>query len=120
MLEDMKGGVAYIDQIPLLSKKTVSDFDFSQQGWNKLNEVFIISTKDEKFPLLIRTIIEALLLRDVMESNKFTLINDKTDSEDKITGAKHRFRAPEALGFLNNIYSAFKSLGIILMDNGAE
>lgn len=120
MMEDIKGGAVYIDQVPNLSQKIVSDFDFSQSRWNKLSYVFIISTKDEKFPLLLRTVVEALLLRDVMENNKFTLINDKAETDDKITGAKHRFRAPEALGFLNQIYNSFRSIGLTIKKREAD
>ncbi len=113
-LEDRTGGNVYIGQASKISK--INEWDFNEQGWNTFKEVFIFSLPGEQMSLSLRTSIEAKILKHLMNSKNFKLINDKAESEDKLRYAEFQLNDHNIVFFFNKIKSVFACLDIHLLD----
>ncbi len=113
-LEDRRGGNVYVGQASKLSK--ITDWNFDDPGWKTFKEVFIFSLKGDQMSMSLRTSIEAKLIKFLMESKNFKLINDKAESEDKIKYAEFQLNDPNIVRFYNKMNAVFKCLDIFLLE----
>ena len=110
--ERNKGGRVYIGQAPNILE--LNDINFADVGWNKLNEILIIS-KNEIFPLSLRLSIEARVLKTVRENKFFSLLNNKKDVEEKINSSEFQFKDLNVRIFYLNVEKIFACLSVDLL-----
>jgi hypothetical protein len=113
-LDDRRGGNVYVGQASKLSK--ITDWNFDEQGWSSFKEVFIFSLKGEAMTMSFRTSIEAKLLKFLMDSKNFKLINEKAESEDKLRYAEFQLNDPNVVRFFQKISAIFRCLDITLLE----
>jgi len=113
-LEGRRGGNVYVGQASKLTR--VNDWNFDEPGWNSFEEVFVFSIEGEQMSLNLRTAIEAKLLKFLMNSTEFTLLNDKAESEDKLRYAEFQLKEPEVVRFYDKIKTILHCLDISLLE----
>ncbi|HEC92031.1 MAG TPA: hypothetical protein ENI51_03410 [Candidatus Atribacteria bacterium] len=110
--ENYKGGYVYIGQKG--SVQELENLDFKKDGWNKLEEILIFSKKDQ-LRLSLRTAIEAKILKEVMNNEKFRLLNNKRESEEKIKLSEFQLEDLDVKLYYNKIKLILTCLGISLL-----
>ncbi|MHA1272823.1 MAG: hypothetical protein ACTSVV_01780 [Promethearchaeota archaeon] len=110
--ENYKGGYVYIGQKG--SVQELENLDFKKDGWNKLEEILIFSKKDQ-LRLSLRTAIEAKILKEVMNNEKFRLLNNKRESEEKIKLSEFQLEDLDVKLYYNKIKAILTCLGISLL-----
>ncbi len=114
LIEKRKSGFALIGQSGTISDK--SDWNFSDDRWIKLREIFFFSMKNESFSLSLRTSVEAKLLKNIMERGykNFHFFNKKNESEEKIKLAEFQLNDIEVQDYFNKILAVLRCYGVQL------